>query len=394
MSKFFYTLCMAWAILLVPMTGHGATQPRDPRGLLGDTCDPYNGGLISGIFRKKHVQESNKTWNLSRAFLNGVGSVSKTFTSSWSGKMTCTYGLTDNIYFFSALNGAPFYVVFNDNETALTYWIKFTVTVESSKKGVSGIGGTHSLSGYQGTYTITANLLTQKPSDITSANSKTVSSGVANLVPVVASGHGGASSSTGGIFNRTTYGQKALNYMINDTASSGWDTDDFLAFETLSITYAPNQTTCEVTHDVTITLPPASYARLVSNGIAPGRLFEVPIECGSQTSVTTSTRNIMAWLSSHDLVDDNGSTGTIMSNNESSAEGVGIILSDVMGRTLTLSNGYSRGAGTTELFSISKGEKLESDYNIYLKASYKTFDEKNLVPGTIVATAQVMFSYD
>ncbi|MDO2953970.1 fimbrial protein, partial [Aeromonas simiae] len=80
--------------------------------------------------------------------------------------------------------------------------------------------------------------------------------------------------------------------------------------------------------------------------------------------------------------------------NESSAEGVGIVLSDVMGKTLTLSNGYSRGAGTTELFSISKGEKLESDYNIYLMASYKTFDEKNLVPGTIVATAQVMFSYD
>lgn len=393
MAKYMYAFIIATLLFSMPNFGYGSERVSGPRGLLGDTCDPYNGGLISGVFRKKRVQESNKTWNISRAFINGVTTTSKTFTTSWAGKMSCSYGtLGDHIYFFSGLNGSPFYVIYQDNNTALTYWIKFVVTVESSKSGVNGLGGTHSISSYQTSYTVTATLLTSQPADLTASNSKQVTSGVMNLVPAVSSGHGGADTGIG-IINRTTYGQKALNYMISGTAASAWDTDNFLTFETLSVTYSPSQTTCEVQGDITVTLPPASYARLVNNGSAPGKFIAVPIECGNESSVSTSTRKISAWLSSHDLI-TSGTTGTTMANDESSAEGVGIALRDHLGSVVTLSNGYVRGDGTTELFEIAKGEKLDSDYTLYMEAFYQVYDKSSLRPGTIVATAQVMFTYD
>ncbi|MGY3925593.1 fimbrial protein [Aeromonas simiae] len=350
-----------------------------PRGAFANTCD------VTG-----KVKESVKSFNFSKAFLNS-DTITITNTTAWNGRMYCVWGIgADNMFYFSGLMGPkdnePFYVEFSDKTSDTTYWLKFTVDFDPWKKVVSGTAGFHSIGSYQTTYTLTVTLLKSSPKDISGSNSKKTSNGVVTIIPAVVSGHGGADKGSSAM----QYGNIARNYNIYDVVASNWDSGRFIAFERLTIVFSPNQTTCDA-KDTTVQLPPATLARLISQGQAPGRFFKIPITCDSGTVLDTSTRRVTSWLASNDLLNE-ASSSTIMVNEESEAEGVGISLRDHMGQDIVLVNTSSSGSDATSLFTIEKGEKLDSDYNVYMEAYYKAYD--TVKAGSVMATAMIMFNYE
>lgn len=86
-----------WLLLVLVISGF-ATNVRAEmdKGIVVNTCDPYG-----FVLKKKRVQESVKSINLSTAFLN-TNKVSFTWDTSWSGKMNCL-GTSDNAFFLVRL---------------------------------------------------------------------------------------------------------------------------------------------------------------------------------------------------------------------------------------------------------------------------------------------------
>ncbi|UYW72742.1 fimbrial protein [Pseudocitrobacter faecalis] len=161
----------------------------------------------------------------------------------------------------------------------------------------------------------------------------------------------------------------------------------------LSIQFAPNQTTCNLTHDMTVKLPAASLDRLARNGEDTGTTFRLPIECSDALAGTTSTRHISAWLSSHDLLND-ATSGTVLINDDSTAGGVGISLKSLTtGQDIVISSGSSANNATT-LLELKAGDDIEKVNYISLNAYYKVYNAAALSAGYIIATAQIMFGYD
>lgn len=86
-----------WLLMVLVISGYatGARADMD-KGVVVNTCDPYG-----FVFKKKRVQESLKSLNLSTAFLN-KNKVSFTWNTSWTGKMNCL-GTADNAFFLVRL---------------------------------------------------------------------------------------------------------------------------------------------------------------------------------------------------------------------------------------------------------------------------------------------------
>ncbi len=223
---------------------------------------------------------------------------------------------------------------------------------------------------------------------------KSTTSGVLSVIPAVMSGHGdGSNTYDCNIWGNkcSTYGGNVWDYMINDTES--WSTSRYIAYEKLSVQFAPNQTTCNLTHDMTVKLPAASLDRLTRNGEDTGTTFRLPIECSDALAGTTSTRNISAWLSSHDLLND-AESGTVIVNDDSTAGGVGIALKSLTtGQDIVISSGSS-GSNATTLLELKAGDDIEKVNYISLNAYYKVYNAAALSAGDVIATAQIMFGYD
>lgn len=366
-----------------------AAESAENRGLLSNTCD-----VSSGLFSKTRVAESDKSLNLSKVFSQS-SIYSVTYNTSWSGKMSCTYGIgLDNVFFFTGFNNSPVYLHFSSSDGQEEYWIKTTATISgSTKEKVNGIAGKHSIASYQTQYTLVFELLSSAPSGVSNMT-KSTTSGVLSVIPAVMSGHGdGSNTYDCNIWGNkcSTYGENVWDYMINDTAT--WSTSRYIAYEKMSIQFAPNQTTCNLTHDMTIKLPAASMDRLTRNGEDSGTTFRLPIECADALAGTTSTRNIRAWLSSHDILND-ADSGTVLVNDDSTAGGVGISLkSPITGRDIIFS-ASSSGSDATTLLEIKAGDDIEKVNYISLNAYYKVYNITALTAGEIVATAQIMFGYD
>lgn len=398
MLKHFFTAIAMAATLFT--TGAMAQLPAadiDAYGLMGDTC-----GITSGLFSKTRVAESDKTLNLSTAFLSGT-KATFSYTTAWSGRMSCTYGnvgigglLQDHLYYFTALGGNPVYLNFTSADGESDYWVKVTAEITGDTKvTVNGIIGTHSIS-YQTSYTITAELLSTAPSGVESYT-KTTTSGVASIIPAVMSGAGASDSTFGGLWgNKYTYAEEVFDNMMNDLDRSSWSTSRYIAFERLYIQFDPNQTTCNLKKDMTVQLPPTSVSILQRDGKAPGTNFVVPITCVNMLGGSKSTRNIRAWISSNDILND-ASTGTILVNDETDAGGVGISLRPynlgIAEDDLVISSGMTD-LGATEIFTIDEGEAVDGDFALYMNAYYKVYNASALTSGKVVATAQIMFGYD
>lgn len=142
MSKSFYLIIAVFALIFIP--GFSALAQPQSRGLTGDTC--RNSGILF-----KNVAEADKSLNLSSEFLTS-NVVERTYTTSWSGSMTCTYGnvgiggvLQDHLYYFTGFNNNPVYLNFNSADGENSYWIKVTAQITGTTKvTVSGIVGIHS----------------------------------------------------------------------------------------------------------------------------------------------------------------------------------------------------------------------------------------------------------
>ena len=139
MSKSLFFIFAVFSLITIP--GFSAQAAPQARGVTGDTC--RNSGIIF-----KSVAEADKSLNLSSAFITSTV-VEKTYTTSWSGSMTCTYGnvgiggvFQDHLYYFTGFNNNPVYLNFNSADGESSYWIKVTSEITgSSKVTVSGIVG-------------------------------------------------------------------------------------------------------------------------------------------------------------------------------------------------------------------------------------------------------------
>ncbi|GHD93992.1 hypothetical protein GCM10011445_23520 [Pseudocitrobacter faecalis] len=366
-----------------------ASADKESRGVLSNTCD-----VSSGLFSKTRVAESDKSLNLSKVFAQS-STYSITYSTNWSGKMSCTYGIgLDNVFFFTGFNNSPVYLHFTSGDGQEEYWIKTTASITGdTKQKVNGIAGKHSIASYQTQYTLNFELLASAPSGVSNMT-KSTTSGVLSVIPAVMSGHGdGSNTYDCNIWGNkcSTYGENVWDYMINDTES--WSTSRYIAYEKLSIQFAPNQTTCNLTHDMTVKLPAASLDRLARNGEDTGTTFRLPIECSDALAGTTSTRHISAWLSSHDLLND-ATSGTVLINDDSTAGGVGISLKSLTtGQDIVISSGSSANNATT-LLELKAGDDIEKVNYISLNAYYKVYNAAALSAGDIIATAQIMFGYD
>ncbi|MFM5466006.1 fimbrial protein [Aeromonas simiae] len=345
----------------------------------------------------KVKQSPLRSLNLTKAFLYS-DTVSYTYTTAWSGSMYCWIGLgTDHMFFFSGLMGPkdnePFYVEFSDETRDTTYWVRFTVDFNPWKSTVNGTAGFHGIGRYQTTYTLTVTLLRERPSGMTSSNSKVANGDSVDIVPAVVSGKGGADKGSGS----NQYGNLARNYTINDTPASGWSRTRFIAFERLTIIFAPSQTTCEV-RDMTIRLPPVSLAD-IKTGRNTEKFFGFPIACSTANlspSADFATRNISAWFASGNLLDDAESGKIIVDTEASTSEGIGItLINPQTQQELTIVEMGGVGSKATSFFKVNKGQDLSYiNSNIQvLKAKYVAY-QGNIKPGTVVATAVVMFGYD
>lgn len=357
--------------------------------LRSDSCRPYN-----PLWKRKRVQESRKSLELSTAFMN-KNVVERSWTTSWTGKMTC-YGTGNNVYLFSAFNNGPLYVQFVEPDTTSSYWVKFDVTITGPEKlRVKGgyLNNVFRLGNYQTTYKLRAELLEEAPGPEASGRIKVVSNGIANMVPIVMSGDGGADYTFGSGSSKQTYGDEAWNAMINDFPASSWNTKHYVAFETLSVQFAPHQTTCSLAHDVTVMLPPVTLSTLKQNGRGGEKTFSLPVVCRNPVGNRAATRSITAWIASNDVVGDDD-TGTIMINDDSDEEGTGVALRKPNGEPIIIANGIGPQNGATPLLSIQSQQPTSNRYDIPLVAYYQVFDKSSLTTGHIVATAQVMFGYD
>lgn len=393
MKKLLYLMLTALMMTVVPILSAHANSQAQERGITGDTC------RNSGIFFAR-VAESDKSLNLSNAFVNS-NVVEYTYTTSWSGSMTCTYGnigigglAQDHLYYFTAFNDAPVYLHFNSTDGENSYWIKLTSTITGDTRvTVSGIVGIHSLA-YQTQYTLRAELLTVAPTGVGSYT-KTTTNGALTVIPAVMSGTGRGSDGWG-LWDKRNYAQRAWDNMMAETPRKSWSTSDFLAYEKLTIQFEPKETTCNMTRDMSVKLPRAGYNDLKKNGKAEGTNFTIPLRCGNLSGVKTSTRNVQAWLSSNDLVETD-TTYQIMVNAETTAGGVGIAIRSRMFLggyeevQLSSSNDLEH---ATKILEIDKGDDISMTQYIYLHAYYKVYDPSKLSTGSVVATAQLMFGYD
>lgn len=390
MSKSFYLIIAVFALIFIP--GSSALAQPQSRGLTGDTC--RNSGILF-----KNVAEADKSLNLSSEFLTS-NVVERTYTTSWSGSMTCTYGnvgiggvLQDHLYYFTGFNNNPVYLNFNSADGENSYWIKVTAQITGTTKvTVSGIVGIHSLA-YPTQYTLRAELLNTPPTGV-AAYTKTTTNGALSVIPAVMSGTGSGADSP--LLSSKTYAYRAWDNMMTDTSRKSWNTDYFLAYEKVTIQFEPKETTCNMTHDMTVKLPPASLRTLKINGKANGADFTIPFKCGNLAGVKTATRNIKAWISSNDLVTTD-STYQVMVNDETTAGGVGIALRSryFLGEheeiKISSSNNMEH---ATQILDIAKDDNIQDIQYIYLHAYYKVYNASALSTGTVVATAQIMFGYD
>ncbi|WP_419057666.1 fimbrial protein [Kluyvera georgiana] len=392
MRKNLFIIAAVFWLIFLPLHDANAAADVQARAVTGDTC--RNSGILFNS-----VAEADKSLNLSSEFLTS-NVVEKTYTTSWSGSMTCVYGnvgigglLQDHLYYFTGFNSNPVYLNFNSADGENSYWIKVTAQITGDTKvTVSGIVGIHSIA-YQTQYTVRAELLTTPPTGV-STYTKTTYNGALSVIPAVMSGTGSGSDSP--LLSSKTYAYRAWNNMMSDTARKSWDTDHFIAYEKLTIQFEPKETTCNMTHNMTVKLPPASLNMLKINGKANGADFTIPLKCGNLAGVKTATRNVKAWLSSNDLLTTDTSY-QVMVNDETTAGGVGIairsryFLGDYEEVKISSSNDMEH---ATQILDIAKNDDIQDIQYIYLHAYYKVYKASALSTGTVVATAQIMLGYD
>ncbi|MGE9550748.1 fimbrial protein [Erwinia amylovora] len=331
-------------------------------------CNLKSGGTVKG----------SDSIDLSQMFISS-GNISESRSATWSVPLTC-YALLANYVNFVTPFPSSGYVVRFDNAAGNSRWVKFTVTNFASEANMGGglLPVYPTLNGSTLSYTLAATLLTTNPGVTDANNYQVVQGGTATLVPMVVT-----NINHGSLASIPTSAQAAAV-----VASGSWNSSLYLAYQSLTVTFNPKETTCDMP-DQTVTMPRVSLANLRDGSDDGHTSFQLPVSC-SNTLAGLATRSVNAWLFSSDLVDSNKQ---IMRNSSSSSSGVGITLTTSSANPVTFSDSTSAGTGATSLMNIVSGGKV-SGSTATLNAAYKIFDQSNLRPGSVVATATLYFNYD
>lgn len=332
-------------------------------GVFSDTCIP---GSVAFIGRSPYI--GHNSIDLSDAFTTETRT-SMTLSTNWNGNMFCTYGVTDNVYYHSPIRGAfdgPFYITFKNGENL--HSIKITTEIAKKYEGVNGVSGVHSL-GYQVSYTLTFELL-DYGMPLEATNNIISTSGSIDISPVAASGE-----------SRTD--EKAYNSWKKDS----WGKTTWLAYQNLTVTYSPNHTTCNIS-DQTVVLPETSIDA-IRRGNASRRLFVLDFSCGGTTNGVAS-RNVTAWLYSADIV---RTDPDVLRNSASTANDIGIVITDYRGTPIKLSNSQTSINDADILLDVEAGKVFDASETAYPFATYAIYGD-NPTPGTVQATATVIIGYD
>ncbi|WP_417870702.1 fimbrial protein [Vibrio furnissii] len=353
-----------WLLLTLLMSGLTSLfSPAVSAGLLGDTCIP---GSVAIIGRAPYV--GHNSLDLSEAFTT-TKKVNVTLTTNWSGSMFCTYGVTDYVYYHSPIMGSgedAYFITFHDEDGS--HSIKVTTQISKAYEGVNGVSGVHSL-GYNVTYTMTFELLDYVlPFDATNAIS--TRTGNIDIAPVAAAGESRSD-------------QKAFTAWNNNA----WGRTSWLAYQDLTVTYSPNHTTCTVL-DQTVALPETSIDA-IRRGNASRRLFVLDFSCGGTTNGVAS-RNVTAWLYSADIV---STDPDVLRNSASTANDIGIVITDYRGNPIKLSNSQTSINDADILLDVEAGKVFDASETAYPFATYAIYGD-NPTPGTVQATATVIIGYD
>lgn len=299
-------------------------------------------------------------------------SYAETRTGSWQIPVSC-FAITDSniVHFVSPIKNG-FYVKFT-NTAGAARWIKFQTS--DYEDSVDYVNGNVTLSGDDVSYTLTATLLAADPGITDRKYYEVTENGSATIVPMV-------------LHNANIFGTTPSEDTAAGVVASGSWNNDYLGYQSLTVTFKPQETTCEMPNQ-TVTMPRVSLTDL-RDGRDDGRTaVELPVSC-SNTLAGVATRAINAWLTSADLVDSNKQ---IMRNSASSSSGVGIVLSTSDALPITLSDSTTSGSGATSLLTIASGEEMNNSA-INFNAAYKIYDPNHLRLGTVVATATLYFNYD
>ncbi|RRZ92975.1 fimbrial protein [Erwinia sp. 198] len=314
--------------------------------------------------------KANDSLNLS-ALLTMQDSHSETRTATWSVPVGCFAVTNSNAVHYVSPVQNGFWVKFV-NAAGAARWIK--IQASGFTDLINYENGDRTLEGSAFSYQLTATLLDSDPGVTDSKYYKVVENGSVDIVTMV-------------MHNANIFGSTPTVDQAAEVAASGNWNNDYLGYQSLTVTFSPAETTCEMP-DQQVVLPRVSL-NLLRSGIATDRTsFTLPVNC-SATLAGGATRSVNAWLYSADLLEN---SQRIMRNGSSSSQGVGIVLSDSAGKAVSLSGGTAAGEATS-LLSIAKGADIHASA-INLNAAYKVFDPANLSPGSVVATATIYFDYD
>lgn len=322
------------------------------------SCIPGSSGFIG-----------SKSVDLSPLFI-GRSQVTATFNTNWSATVSCTGEVKNRtLLFFSAFE-EPVYIKFTDSTSADTFWVKVTAVPLTSKTSVSTSGASFSMADYQTAMALTAELTTDPGDgvDMIAADNNTANIYLGATTPLTS----------------MTAGEVREFALTNPAALSRFL---FGGVQKVALSYTPSTMTCNVPNQ-NITLPTIGLNALKTGSSSGKSNIEIPFNCSSESG--NAEYNIHAWLASNDIVD---SANKVIRNEESTSKGIGISLQTQAGEDVEFSTSTDV-ENATDIFSVSKGENLSTRNHVSLAAYYSVYDNSQVSPGTVTATASVVLSYD
>ncbi|MFL7866666.1 fimbrial protein [Vibrio cincinnatiensis] len=334
-------------------------------GVLSDSCTAGGAVIASEPYSASTSIDISQMFSFS-------GTYSVSLRTSWSGRMWCGTGmLLDDVYYFSPAMGAPSgtYIGFSHSDTGETTYFQVIVEPAKSYEGVNGLPGSHSL-GYQVDYTITFTLVNKVPSGATLISSD---SGVVTIGTIAASGQ-----------------KRSDSDAYDRWASNNWGKKRWLTYQNLNVSFKATNTTCSIP-SYTFTMPETSIDA-IRNGRAGRKPFILEFQCDGYLN-SVATRNVRSWFYSNDRVAEIGN-GYVLRNPQSTAQDIGIVLTDYFGRPVRLSDSINQINNADLLLDVEKGKPFEASSDpAYVFATYAIYGPEPS-PGSVTATAIVVINYD
>ena len=167
-----------------------------------------------------------------------------------------------------------------------------------------------------------------------------------------------------------------------------------LYYQPLQIRFVKSVTTCSFDDaNKTVVLNNIDISSLAGGATSGKKEFSLNFSCANFEGNGTTTRNVLAYMSSNHLLISDSST--LMSPSAGSAGGVGIRLAKASDSIpLVLSPSANAQGNATPLFSYTAHQTMPPRLSIPMTAWYYVYDKQALSSGPVKTTAVVNFVYD